>query len=233
MDTAEYNPTEFINTNIIGSRNIVDVSLRNPDIKNVVALSTDKAVSPSNLYGATKLCSDKLFIATNNYKGKNIKFSVVRYGNVLSSRGSVVPLFKEQLEKGLPFTITSKNMTRFNILLKDAAKMVYWVLKNNLGGEVFIPKLKCYNILDLAKSIDKKHPIKFIGIRPGEKLHEEMFSKEDSTKCVELKNFYVLLNDFALKKYSKQKKLKYTKLINGYSSSNGPFLSISELKKLI
>ena len=178
VPTTEYNPFEAIKTNIIGANNIIEAALAN-NVKNVIALSTDKACSPINLYGATKLCSDKLFISANNIKGsRKVKFSVVRYGNVFGSRGSVIPFFKNKVKGKLP--ITHKEMTRFNISLDYAVKIVLWSIKNLNGGELLVPKLPSYRIMDLAKSISPKCKTPIIGIRPGEKIHEEMISSSDS-----------------------------------------------------
>ena len=171
VDMAEYNPFEYIKTNVIGAENIISCALNNK-VEKVIALSTDKASSPVNLYGATKLLSDKLFVAANNYKGKNkIKFSVVRYGNVMGSRGSVVPLFLRQKSEKF-FTVTDSSMTRFNITLKEGVEFVLFAIKDMLGGEIYIPKLKSYYLKDLIKAVSKKPLIKYIGMRPGEKKHE-------------------------------------------------------------
>ena len=171
VDTAEYNPFEYIKTNILGAENIINVSIKN-NVSKVIALSTDKAVDPVNLYGSTKLSSDKLFIAANNLVGKKISFSVVRYGNVISSRGSVVPLFKKMIEEKKKYlTITHKDMTRFFITLEESVKFVINSISNMIGGEIFIPKLYSCKILDLANVMKlKNQKIKFIGIRPGEKF---------------------------------------------------------------
>jgi UDP-N-acetylglucosamine 4,6-dehydratase (inverting) len=192
VPAAEYNPFEFIKTNIIGAQNIIEASLE-ANVQKVIALSTDKASSPINLYGATKLCSDKLFIAAQNYSGKkNIKFSVVRYGNVLGSRGSIIPiLIKAKDEKY--FRVTHKEMTRFNITLDAAVNFVIDCLKNTRGGEIFIPKLKSYRILDICKAMDENKPIKILGIRPGEKLHEQMFSEFDCENIIEDNKKYIIL----------------------------------------
>ena len=162
-------------------------------VKNVVALSTDKAAAPINLYGATKLCSDKLFIAANNIKGhRDLKFSVVRYGNVMGSRGSVIPFFLEKRKTGV-LPITDPNMTRFNISLEEGADMVFFALKHALGGEIFVPKIPSYRITDVAEAIgpDCEHPV--VGIRPGEKLHEEMITSSDSQNTIETKDYYVIV----------------------------------------
>ena len=166
-------------TNIIGAENVINAALDN-HVTDVVALSTDKAAGPINLYGATKLCSDKLFVAANNIKGKRaLKFSVVRYGNVMGSRGSVIPYFLEQKKKGI-LPITNKNMTRFNITLQDGLNMVLWAMENHWGGELFVPKIPSYKILDIANAIGPECKHKTIGIRAGEKIHEELITEVDS-----------------------------------------------------
>ena len=180
VPTAEYNPLEYIKTNVIGAQNVIEACLSQRSIKKVIALSTDKAANPINLYGATKLTSDKLFIAANNYRGsKNIKFSVARYGNVAGSRGSVIPFFLNHKSKGF-LPITDKRMTRFTITLDQSVEFVFFCLKKMWGGEVFVPKIPSYKILDLAKAVSPKSRIKFIGIRPGEKIHEEMISSSEA-----------------------------------------------------
>ena len=189
VDTAEYNPYEFIQTNILGAQNVVYASNYN-NVK-VIALSTDKASSPINLYGATKLCSDKLFISSNNFFGKR-QFVVVRYGNVAGSRGSVMPLFIEQAKKNL-FTVTDSNMTRFNISLQRGIETVEWAIKSCMGGEIVVPKIKSYKILDVIKAFSAKPKIKKIGIRFGEKIHEEMISIHDSKNTFKVGNYYVIL----------------------------------------
>ena len=236
VPTTEYNPFEAIKTNIIGANNVIESALTN-NVKNVIALSTDKACSPINLYGATKLCSDKLFISANNIKGnRKIKFCVVRYGNVFGSRGSVIPFFLKNKSKGeLP--ITDKEMTRFNISLEHAVDVVMWSLKNLIGGELLIPKLPSYKIMDLAKAISPKCKTPIIGIRPGEKIHEEMVSSSDSQNTVELKDFYIILpslNEKILSIYKKKlgaKKVKKDFIYN--SNSNNKFLTLKELNQLV
>ena len=232
VPTAEYNPIEYIKTNIIGAQNIIEETL-DSGIEKTIALSTDKASSPINLYGATKLCSDKLFTSANNIKGKrDIKFSVVRYGNVFGSRGSIAPIFSK-LKNNQEFPITDFNMTRFNITLKKSIEMVLWVEKNMKGGEIFVPKIPSYRVVDLAKAFNKNAKLKNIGIRPGEKIHEEMISFSDAMNTVDLKNYYAILNDYA-KKLKFYKKSKYVNKNFYYNSGNNPdFLKIQELKKLI
>lgn len=192
VDTAEYNPTECIRTNVDGAENVIEAALA-CGVSDVVALSTDKACAPINLYGATKLASDKLFTAANNYKGsKDIRFSVVRYGNVMGSRGSVIPFFIERRKQGwLP--ITHEEMTRFNISLQDGVNMVMYALENHLGGEIFVPKIPSYRITDIAKAIAPECELKVVGIRPGEKLHEEMITDTDSLNTIDLGHYYAIL----------------------------------------
>ncbi|MBJ6119684.1 UDP-N-acetylglucosamine 4,6-dehydratase (inverting) [Pontibacter sp. BT310] len=192
VPAAEYNPMECIKTNVLGAENIINAAL-DCGVKDVVALSTDKAAAPINLYGATKLCSDKLFVAANNMKGKrDIKFSVVRYGNVIGSRGSVVPFFLKKREEGV-LPITHQDMTRFNISLEEGVEMVFHALETHWGGEIFVPKIPSYVITELAKAIGPNCKQEIVGIRPGEKLHEEMITETDSLNTVELDNYYVIL----------------------------------------
>ena len=232
VPTAEYNPIEYIKTNIIGAQNIIEETL-DSGIEKTIALSTDKASSPINLYGATKLCSDKLFTSANNIKGKrDIKFSVVRYGNVFGSRGSIAPIFSK-IKNNQEFPITDFKMTRFNITLKKSIEMVLWVEKNMKGGEIFVPKIPSYRVVDLAKAFNKNAKLKNIGIRPGEKIHEEMISFSDAMNTVDLKNYYAILNDYA-KKLKFYKNSKYVNKNFYYNSGNNPdFLKIQELKNLI
>lgn len=197
VDTAEYNPTECIRTNVDGAENVIHAALE-CGVKNVVALSTDKACAPINLYGATKLVSDKLFSAANNIRGaKDIKFSVVRYGNVMGSRGSVIPFFLSKKTDGeLP--ITHREMTRFNISLQEGVDMVMYAIENHLGGEIFVPKIPSYRILDVAEAIAPDSKIKDVGIRPGEKLHEEMITDTDSLNTIDLGKYYAILPSVSL-----------------------------------
>lgn len=189
---AEYNPDEAVKTNIIGAQNVIDACLHT-HVQNVVALSTDKAAAPINLYGATKLASDKLFIAANNIKGKrDIRFSVVRYGNVMGSNGSVIPYFIQKRKEGV-LPITDKNMTRFNISLDDGVEMVFHAIENAWGGEVFVPKIPSYRITDVAEAVCPDCKQIEIGIRPGEKLHEEMITPSDSFFTYDLGKYFVIL----------------------------------------
>ncbi len=236
VHTAEYNPYEFIQTNIIGAQNVIQASIDNK-VKNVIALSTDKAAAPINLYGATKLCSDKMFIAANNIVGqKEIKFSVVRYGNVMGSRGSIIPLFLKQ-KKNKELTITDYRMTRFNITLKESIDMVIWSLNNNLGGEIYVPKIPSYKVEDLAKAISSNSKIKIIGIRQGEKLHEEMITKDDMNQVIDFGKYYAILpfrDKTKLKKYLSYKKAKVLKEGFSYNSKdNRSFLNITEIRKIL
>jgi UDP-N-acetylglucosamine 4,6-dehydratase/5-epimerase len=192
VDTAEYNPTECIRTNIGGAENVISAALQT-GVKDVVALSTDKACAPINLYGATKLASDKLFTAANNIRGsKDIRFSVVRYGNVMGSRGSVIPFFMSKRKEGV-LPITHEEMTRFNISLQDGVDMVMHALQNHLGGEIFIPKIPSYKILDVAEAVAPGCKLKIVGVRPGEKLHEEMITDTDSLNTIDVGRYYAIL----------------------------------------
>ena len=243
VPTAEYNPFEFIKTNIIGAQNLVEACIANK-IKKVIALSTDKAAAPLNLYGATKLCSDKLFISANNIVGKKkITFSIVRYGNVLMSRGSVIPKFINDVKNKKVLNITHPEMTRFNITLDEGVNFVISSLINSIGGEIFVPKLSSFKIIDLLKCFDHKVKHKITGIRPGEKLHEEMITLSDSYNTIESKNFYIILphegKSYSDKKrtisqYIKKFSAKKLKLPYSYNSKdNKDYLSIKKLKKII
>lgn len=191
VDTAEYNPFEYVKTNVLGSQNVIDAAI-DSGVKQVVALSTDKASSPINLYGATKLTADKLFIAGNNYAGRDTRFSVVRYGNVVGSRGSVIPFFKERIAKGEPLPITDREMTRFWITLPQAVQFVVDAFSTMTGGELFVPRIPSMRITDLVEAMAPGYPTVEIGIRPGEKLHEEMISAEDSLRTIRQSTRYVV-----------------------------------------
>jgi len=227
---SEYNPFEAIKTNIIGAQNVIDASFHS-GVKRVVALSTDKAASPINLYGATKLASDKLFVAANNYIGyKNIRFSVVRYGNVMGTRGSVIPIFLSKLnEKNIE--VTHKDMTRFNITLDESVNFVIKSLKAMKGSEIFVPKIPSYRILDLVKAINTKFKIKYVGIRRGEKLHEELITKNDAINTLEYKDHYVIYPFLNNKKINVGKRCSIN--FSYSSNTNKFFLNSSELRKLI
>jgi len=236
VPAAEYNPTEFIKTNIIGSQNIIEAAI-DKNVKKVIALSTDKAASPINLYGATKLCADKLFVAANNYVGLNrLSFSVVRYGNVLGSRGSIVPYFLKTASKKY-LNITDKRMTRFNITLDDAIEMVFFSLINSIGAEIFVPKIPSFKIMDLAKSVGPNCKINFIGIRPGEKIHEEMISSSDSFNTIDIGKYFIILpkvDKKTINKYKKKFKIKKFKENTSYNSgTNSSFLNIKQIRDLI
>ncbi len=238
---AEYNPMECVKTNINGAENVIDAALE-CGVKNVVALSTDKAAAPINLYGATKLASDKLFVAANNIKGKrDIKFSVVRYGNVMGSNGSVMPFFLKKKNNGDAFLpITDPNMTRFNISLEDGCEMVFYAIENAWGGEVFVPKIPSYRIPDVASAIAPELEQKVIGIRPGEKLHEEMITASDSYNTIDLGKYYAILPQKS--PYSQYSKEEYKKVFNGVdvpegfaydSGSNTEWETVESLRELV
>tara|TARA_Y100000589_G_scaffold93277_1_gene88160 strand:+ start:1824 stop:2852 length:1029 start_codon:yes stop_codon:yes gene_type:complete len=236
VPAAEYNPMEFVKTNVIGAENIIQAAL-DTEVMNIIALSTDKAASPINLYGATKLCSDKLFISANNIKGfRKIKFSVVRYGNVMGSRGSVIPFFLKQAKsKVLP--ITDVNMTRFNITVLEGVEMVLWALNNNKGGEIFVPKIPSYKIMDLAEAIGPNCKKEIIGIRSGEKIDEELITHADGPNTIDLGKYYAILpSDHKLRDFylSENKNIKKMPKNFFYSSANNShFLSINEIRNLI
>ncbi len=236
VPTAEYNPMECIRTNVLGAENVIQAAL-DTGVKRVVALSTDKAAAPINLYGATKLCSDKLFIAANNIRGsRDLSFSIVRYGNVMGSRGSVIPFFLHKRHEGV-LPITDAQMTRFNISLSEGVKMVLWAIENALGGEIFVPRIPSYRITDVAKAIapDCKHPI--VGIRSGEKIHEEMITTSDSFTTVDIGAYYAILPTqakYTIEEYCQL--MKATPVEPGFSynsGSNDSFLSIEEIRSLI
>jgi len=239
VPAAEYNPFEAVKTNIIGGQNVIDAAM-SQGVKKVIALSTDKAAAPINLYGATKLTSDKLFIAANNYKGdQDIRFSVVRYGNVMGSRGSVIPYFIKQKEKGV-LPITDDRMTRFNITLDEGVDFVLKSFERMFGGELFVPKIPSYRILDVAQAIAPECKYKIIGIRPGEKLHEEMITETDSLNTVEFEKYFVILPSTELwdiDKFRKESNSSVGKMCEfGFSYNSGTnkdFLTVKDLQKLI
>ena len=211
VDTAEYNPDECIKTNVGGAQNVINAAL-DCGVQDVIALSTDKACAPINLYGATKLTSDKLFVAANNISGrKDIRFSVVRYGNVMGSRGSVMPFFIEMRDQGeTELPITDKRMTRFNISLQEGVDLVLYALRNHLGGEIFIPKIPSYRITDVAEAIAPGLPRTEVGIRPGEKLHEEMITTTDAMNTIDIGNYYAILPSITFNgKRSKEDYIKH------------------------
>ena len=241
ITAAEYNPFEAIKTNIIGSQNIIEGCL-NSKVKKVIALSTDKAVAPANLYGATKLCAEKLFLSANNIVGKrDLSFSVVRYGNVMGSRGSVIPVFLKQKKNGI-LNITDKSMTRFNITMEQSIYLVLDAIKVSVGGEIFIPKIPSLKITDLAKAISPGAKKNFIGVRPGEKIHEELISSNEIHNVIDMKKYYVIIPDsIQVEKINSKIKNQYIKkgkrinksLKNYSSDTNKDFLSINQIKKLI
>jgi len=236
VPAAEYNPFECIKTNVLGAQNVIEACL-DSKVKHVVALSTDKAAAPINLYGATKLCSDKLFTAANNIKGsRDLRFSVVRYGNVMGSRGSVIPFFLERRKTGtLP--ITDPAMTRFNISLQDGVDMVLWAIHNAQGGEIFVPKIPSYRITDVAMAIgpECQHPV--IGIRPGEKIHEEMITECDSFNTVDLDKYFSILpaaGAHTVASYCAARGGKPVPPGFSYDSGSNPnFLTVEQLRNLI
>lgn len=233
---AEYNPMECVKTNILGAENIINASLES-EVKHVVALSTDKAAAPVNLYGATKLASDKLFVAANNIRGGNpIKFSVVRYGNVMGSNGSVIPFFLKKRKEGV-LPITDSSMTRFNITLQGGVDMVLHALEHAWGGEIFVPKIPSYRITDVAEAIGANCEKIVVGMRPGEKIHEEMITSSDSFYTYDLGRYYAILpstprwkiDDFI-------KHFNAVKVPFGFrysSGENSEWVGIQELKRLI
>jgi len=236
VPAAEYNPFEFNKTNILGAQNLIDACL-DSSVLDVVALSTDKAAAPINLYGATKLCSDKLFTAANNILGnRDLRFSVVRYGNVMGSRGSVIPFFMERRKTGV-LPITDPAMTRFNISLEEGVEMVMWALENARGGEIFVPKIPSYRITDVAKAIGPECQYPIVGIRPGEKIHEEMITQSDSFNTVDLGQYYAILpsaGDYSRDAYAVAMGGKLVTPGFAYNSgTNQHFLSVEDLRRLI
>jgi UDP-N-acetylglucosamine 4,6-dehydratase len=240
VPTAEYNPFECIKTNVLGAQNVIEAAMAT-GVKRVVALSTDKAAAPINLYGASKLCSDKLFIAANNVRGhRDISFSVVRYGNVMGSRGSVIPFFLDRRKSGV-LPITDPEMTRFNITLEEGVDLVFFALEHALGGEIFVPKIPSYRITELAEAIgpECEHPV--VGIRPGEKVHEEMVTSSDSLNAIETDRYYVIVPNLtdtsfkeALAKYMAHYCAKPVEPGFRYTSgANEKWLTVDEIRALI
>ena len=234
VPAAEYNPIEFIKTNVIGSQNIIEAAIEK-NVKKVIALSTDKASSPINLYGATKLCADKLFLSANTLVGKKTTiFSVVRYGNVFGSRGSVIPFFLDLVKKRKKLIITDPNMTRFNIDIDDAVKLVINAIKTSAGGEIFVPKIPSYKIMDIVRALQDKDNINIVGIRPGEKLHEELISSSEGHNTFNSGNYYIIAGNQNSINFYKKKKYKKLKTGKNYNSlDNQDFLNVRKLKKLI
>lgn len=239
VPAAEYNPMEFIKTNVLGAENVIEACL-DSDVHNVVALSTDKAAAPINLYGATKLCSDKLFIAANNVKGsRDIRFSVVRYGNVMGSRGSVIPFFLERRKTGV-LPITDAAMTRFNITLSEGVELVMHALKHALGGEIFVPKIPSYRITDVAEAIGPECKKPVVGIRPGEKIHEEMVTTTDALQTIATKKHYIIVPNHkrglaaTLKMFADHHEGEPVGAEFAYNSgTNTEWLTVAEIRQLI
>jgi len=236
VPAAEYNPFEAIKTNIIGAQNVIETAM-DRGVEKVVALSTDKAAAPINLYGATKLCSDKLFVSANNFRGHHeISFSVVRYGNVMGSRGSVIPFFLSKRHEGV-LPITDPRMTRFNITLEEGVEMVLHALNQMWGGEIFVPKIPSYRIVDLAEAIAPECERKLIGIRPGEKLHEDMITATDALNTLEFDRYFVILPSARLwdvDEYMTTFAGEYCKQGFAYASgTNEHFLTVEQLRELI
>ena len=236
VPAAEYNPMEFIKTNVMGSENIIQACI-DSSVEKVIALSTDKAAAPINLYGATKLCSDKLFIAANNFIGnRNLAFSVVRYANVMGSRGSVIPLFLKQAQEKV-LHLTDPEMTRFNISLNEGVKMIIWSILNSFGGEIFVPRIPSYRLSDIAEAIGPNCEHKITGLRPGEKLHEEMITSSDSYTTYDLGKYFCILSAGKSIKGNYQDCIEKPTLVkNGFSYNsfqNSTFLSVEEIRNLI
>jgi UDP-N-acetylglucosamine 4,6-dehydratase (inverting) len=236
VPAAEYNPFECIKTNVLGAQNLIEACL-DSRVERVVALSTDKAAAPINLYGATKLCSDKLFVAANNIRGNRaLRFSVVRYGNVMGSRGSVIPFFMGRRASGV-LPITHPDMTRFNISLQEGVEMVLWSLENALGGEILVPKIPSYRITDVATAIGPECRQEIVGIRPGEKIHEEMITASDSFNTVDLGRYFAILPvsaDYSVGDYCRRQGGEPIPPGFAYNSGTNPdFLSVDRLRELI
>ena len=236
VPAAEYNPFECIKTNVLGAQNLIEACM-DSDVKRVVALSTDKAAAPINLYGATKLCSDKLFVAANNIKGnRDLRFSVVRYGNVMGSRGSVIPFFLKKRSSGV-LPITDPAMTRFNISLHEGVDMVLRSIDSAWGGEILVPKIPSYRITDVAMAIGPECKHQVVGVRPGEKIHEEMITSSDSFNTVDMGRYYAILplgGAYTIAEYCAKTGAKPVEPGFSYNSgSNSHFLTVEELRSLI
>jgi UDP-N-acetylglucosamine 4,6-dehydratase/5-epimerase len=236
VPAAEYNPFECIKTNVLGAQNLVEACL-DQKVQRVVALSTDKAAAPINLYGATKLCSDKLFVAANNIRGsRDLRFSVVRYGNVMGSRGSVIPFFLKQRTSGV-LPITDPRMTRFNISLSEGVDMVLWAIENAWGGEILVPKIPSYRIVDVAEAVGPECRQEIVGVRPGEKIHEEMITASDSFNTADLGRYYAILpvtDNYGIDEYCKRRSATRVQPGFAYNSGDNPeFLSVPQLRALI
>jgi UDP-N-acetylglucosamine 4,6-dehydratase/5-epimerase len=236
VPAAEYNPFECIKTNVLGAQNVIEACLSN-GVSSVVALSTDKAAAPVNLYGATKLCSDKLFIAANNITGnREIRFSVVRYGNVMGSRGSVMPFYLERRKSGV-LPITDPRMTRFNISLQEGVDMVLWSIEHAWGGEILVPKIPSYRITDLATAVGPECRQEIVGIRPGEKVHEEMITTSDSFNTVDMGRYYAILpvaGAYTADKYCAGRQAAPVPPGFSYNSGTNPdFLTVEQLRALV
>ena len=236
VPTAEYNPFECIRTNVLWAQNVIDAAL-DAKVRRVVALSTDKAAAPINLYGATKLCSDKLFVSANNIRGwRDLRFSVVRYGNVMGSRGSVIPFFLERRKTGV-LPITDPAMTRFNISLEEGVQMVLWALSNAKCGEIFVPKIPSYRVTDVATAVGPECEQRVVGIRPGEKIHEEMITESDSYNTVDRGEYFAILpqgGNYTIDEYCRE--FGAVRVRPGYaynSGSNPDFLTVEQLRELM
>ena len=237
VPAAEYNPFEFIKTNIIGAENVVEGCL-DQGVRQVIALSTDKAAAPINLYGATKLCSDKLFVAANNMKGKrDIRFAVVRYGNVLGSRGSVIPYFLKMKKEGKPIPITDERMTRFSITLTEGVGLVLKALDLMNGGEIFVPRIPSVRIIDLAEAIAPGEVRDIVGIRPGEKIHEEMITETDGPNTIEYPDYFTIMpsvpSDTAQKKIKGERGRPCSVGFKYNSGNNTEWLTVEQIRRLI
>lgn len=235
VPAAEYNPFEFVKTNVLGAQNVIEACL-DSKVTRVVALSTDKAAAPINLYGATKLCSDKLFVAANGIKGwRDLRFSVVRYGNVMGSRGSVIPFFLDKRANGV-LPITDPAMTRFSISLTEGVDLVLWAIKNALGGEIIVPKIPSYNIQDVARAIAPNARLEMVGIRPGEKIHEEMITDSDGRNTVDIGKYFLILPNSDPTLAERYIAAGAKPMPDGFSydsAENAEFLDVEQLRALI